>query len=142
MDNTLLTEILYRENEIKEKLDNNNSLKEILKNFSEKMDDVLKNTNNLVRKIPSKKINEKIDVYEKACKYVNEQFEEASSKDPIFFSSFGVEVQNELKIKKNSIIFSLNGCMDNLTKVSGKPDSLSKNEKNSKVKKKNIEKKM
>jgi hypothetical protein len=35
MDNTLPTEILYRENEIKEKLDNNNSLKEILKHFSE-----------------------------------------------------------------------------------------------------------
>jgi len=129
MDNKLLAEILHRENEIKDKLDNNNSLKEILKHFSEKMDDVLKNANNLVRKISSKKIDEKIDVYEKACNYVNEQFEEASCKDPIFFSSFGMEVQNELKNKKNSIICSLNECMDNLDKH----DSLS-----SKVKKKKM----
>jgi DNA-binding MltR family transcriptional regulator len=116
MDNKLLTEILHRENEIKEKLDNNNSLKDLLKHFSEKMDDILKNTNNTVRKIPSKKIYEKIDVYEKACNYVNEQFEEASFKDPIFFSSFGVEVQNELKMKKKSVILYLNECIDNLTK--------------------------
>lgn len=125
MVHELLSEILHRENEIKNKLENNQNIKDILKNFSKKMDDILENTNNAVKQIQYKRINDKleiktfneqIDVYEKACEYINEQFEIASFKDPIFFSTFGVEVQNELKTKKKIVTATLNKSIDLLIK--------------------------